>query len=181
MSHSYPDTQLLIDGQWRDAADGRTLEVESPGNRQIFGTIPRGGREDVDTAAKALHFICFVVLAAAALAATSPTSRVPLALLAALTWILFNPYQLVNLYRLNDNNVNVPAIVIAWVLVQPSGRQPIVGTSAAAALVGALASVRPNVITLLPAIVFAAWAIMKLIEIVFGISILGGLTIPSFQ
>ena len=31
------------------------------------------------------------------------------------------------------------------------------------------------------AIVFAAWAIMKLIEIVFGISILGGLTIPSFQ
>ncbi|MBU1129974.1 pilin [Patescibacteria group bacterium] len=31
------------------------------------------------------------------------------------------------------------------------------------------------------AIVFAAWAIMKLIEILFGINILGGLSIPSFQ
>ncbi|MBU1088422.1 pilin [Patescibacteria group bacterium] len=31
------------------------------------------------------------------------------------------------------------------------------------------------------AIVFAAWAIMKLIEILFGISILGGLTIPTFN
>ena len=24
---TYPDTQLLIDGQWRDALDGRTLAV----------------------------------------------------------------------------------------------------------------------------------------------------------
>ena len=31
------------------------------------------------------------------------------------------------------------------------------------------------------AIVFAAWAIMKLIGTVFGIDILGNLTIPSFQ
>lgn len=31
------------------------------------------------------------------------------------------------------------------------------------------------------AIVFAAWAIMKLIGTVFGIDILGGLAIPSFQ
>ena len=31
------------------------------------------------------------------------------------------------------------------------------------------------------AIVFAAWAIMKLIEVIFGINILGGLKIPSFQ
>jgi len=31
------------------------------------------------------------------------------------------------------------------------------------------------------AIVFAAWAIMKLIGTVFGITILGDLTIPSFQ
>ena len=30
------------------------------------------------------------------------------------------------------------------------------------------------------AIVFAAWAIMKLIEIVFGVSILDGITIPKF-
>lgn len=31
------------------------------------------------------------------------------------------------------------------------------------------------------AIVFAAFAIMKLIEIVFGISLLGGITIPTFN
>lgn len=31
------------------------------------------------------------------------------------------------------------------------------------------------------AIVFAAWAIMKLIQVIFGIDILGGLTIESFQ
>ena len=31
------------------------------------------------------------------------------------------------------------------------------------------------------AIVFAAWAIMKLIGTIFGIDILGGLSIPSFQ
>jgi len=31
------------------------------------------------------------------------------------------------------------------------------------------------------AIVFAAWAIMKLIGTVFGIDILGGLSVPSFQ
>lgn len=31
------------------------------------------------------------------------------------------------------------------------------------------------------AIVFAAWAIIKLIQIVFGIDIIGGLTIKSFQ
>ena len=31
------------------------------------------------------------------------------------------------------------------------------------------------------AIVFAAWAIMKLIGTLFGIDILGGLSIPSFQ
>jgi len=31
------------------------------------------------------------------------------------------------------------------------------------------------------AIIFAAWAIMKLIGTVFGITILGDLTIPSFQ
>jgi len=31
------------------------------------------------------------------------------------------------------------------------------------------------------AIVFAAWAIMKLIQTIFGITILGDLTIPKFQ
>src|SRR3990170_2443232 len=45
--------QMLIDGSWVDSISGKELNVESPGNRQIIATIPRGGAEDVDRAVKA--------------------------------------------------------------------------------------------------------------------------------
>ncbi|MBV6756706.1 aldehyde dehydrogenase family protein [Rhodococcus opacus] len=45
--------QMLIDGEWRDAANGQTLEVESPGTRTIVGAIARGGAADVDSAVQA--------------------------------------------------------------------------------------------------------------------------------
>jgi acyl-CoA reductase-like NAD-dependent aldehyde dehydrogenase len=45
--------RMLIGGEWVDSADGRTIEVESPGNRTIVGVVPRGGAEDVDRAVKA--------------------------------------------------------------------------------------------------------------------------------
>jgi betaine-aldehyde dehydrogenase len=45
--------RMLIGGEWVDSADGRTIEVESPGNRSIVGVVPRGGAEDVDRAVKA--------------------------------------------------------------------------------------------------------------------------------
>ncbi|TMJ77130.1 MAG: betaine-aldehyde dehydrogenase, partial [Alphaproteobacteria bacterium] len=41
-------TQMLIDGSWADSASGKEISVESPGNRQIIASIPRGNAEDVD-------------------------------------------------------------------------------------------------------------------------------------
>jgi betaine-aldehyde dehydrogenase len=45
--------QMLIDGGWADSACGREIPVESPGNRQIIATVPRGGAEDIDRAVQA--------------------------------------------------------------------------------------------------------------------------------
>ncbi|MGI9523405.1 MAG: aldehyde dehydrogenase family protein [Hyphomicrobiaceae bacterium] len=45
--------KMLINGEWLLAADGRELPVESPGTRSIIGSIPRGGVEDIDRAARA--------------------------------------------------------------------------------------------------------------------------------
>src|SRR5262245_2879295 len=58
MSKTKPDSaakraQMLIDGEWTDSACGREISVESPGNRQVIATIPRGGAEDVDRAVAA--------------------------------------------------------------------------------------------------------------------------------
>src|SRR3989337_1775260 len=45
--------QMLIDGSWVDSISGKEISVESPGNRQIIASIPRGGAEDVDRAVQA--------------------------------------------------------------------------------------------------------------------------------
>jgi acyl-CoA reductase-like NAD-dependent aldehyde dehydrogenase len=45
--------KMLIGGEWADSADGRTIPVESPGNRSRIGEVPRGGAADVDRAVKA--------------------------------------------------------------------------------------------------------------------------------
>ncbi len=39
-------TGLLINGQWRDAAGGRTLEVHDPATGKVLATIADGGSED---------------------------------------------------------------------------------------------------------------------------------------
>ncbi|MFT4081215.1 MAG: aldehyde dehydrogenase family protein [Nocardioides sp.] len=44
---------MLIGGEWREAVDGRVLPVEAPGDRTVFGEIPRGGARDVDAAVEA--------------------------------------------------------------------------------------------------------------------------------
>ena len=36
---TYPDTRLLIDGQWRDALDGRTLGVLNPATDGQIGRV----------------------------------------------------------------------------------------------------------------------------------------------
>ena len=50
MSHSYPDTQLLIDGQWQDAASGKTIPVHNPATGEVIGQLAHAGKEDLDRA-----------------------------------------------------------------------------------------------------------------------------------
>lgn len=47
---AYPDTQLFINGAWRDAADGRTLAVRNPATGQEIGRVAHAGRADLDLA-----------------------------------------------------------------------------------------------------------------------------------
>lgn len=47
---TYPHTQLLINGQWRDAADGRTLAVHNPATGVEIGRVAHAGRADLDLA-----------------------------------------------------------------------------------------------------------------------------------
>ena len=45
--------RMLIGGEWVETADGRTIEIESPGNFSVIGSVPRGGAVDVDRAVRA--------------------------------------------------------------------------------------------------------------------------------
>ena len=47
---AYPHTELLIDGQWRPAADGRTLPVFNPATGEEIGRVAHAGRADLDAA-----------------------------------------------------------------------------------------------------------------------------------
>src|SRR5688572_25193827 len=49
-SPAYPSTQLLIDGQWCDAADGRTLAVFNPATGAEIGRVAHAGHADLDRA-----------------------------------------------------------------------------------------------------------------------------------
>lgn len=50
---SYPNTQLFINGQWLDAADGRTLAVFNPATGIEIGRVARAGTADLDKALEA--------------------------------------------------------------------------------------------------------------------------------
>jgi len=45
--------QLLIDGQWVDAASGDTIPVEDPATETVIGEVALGGAEDIDRAVAA--------------------------------------------------------------------------------------------------------------------------------
>ncbi len=45
--------QLLIGGEWVDAADGGTFETTDPGTNEVLTTVAHGKAEDVDRAVKA--------------------------------------------------------------------------------------------------------------------------------
>ena len=47
---AYLDTQLLIDGVWQDAADGRTLPGLNPATGAEIGRIAHAGPADLDKA-----------------------------------------------------------------------------------------------------------------------------------
>jgi len=47
---TYPRTQLFIDGQWQDAADGRSLAVFNPASGQEIGRVAHAGKPDLDRA-----------------------------------------------------------------------------------------------------------------------------------
>ena len=47
---SYPNTQLFIDGQWQDAADGKSLAVFNPATGKEIGRVAHAGTADLDRA-----------------------------------------------------------------------------------------------------------------------------------
>ena len=47
---TYPDIQLFIGGEWRDAADGRTLAVLNPATGREIGRVAHAGKADLDLA-----------------------------------------------------------------------------------------------------------------------------------
>ncbi|MDE2606576.1 MAG: NAD-dependent succinate-semialdehyde dehydrogenase [Burkholderiales bacterium] len=47
---TYPNTQLFINGQWQDAADGRTFPVFNPATGQEIGRVAQASKADLDLA-----------------------------------------------------------------------------------------------------------------------------------
>lgn len=47
---TYPDTQLFIEGQWRDAIDARTIAVINPATGQEIGRVAHASHADLDVA-----------------------------------------------------------------------------------------------------------------------------------
>ncbi|MGP7998779.1 MAG: aldehyde dehydrogenase family protein, partial [Streptosporangiaceae bacterium] len=45
--------QLFIDGQWVDAASGRTFETPNPATGETLARVAEGGAEDIDRAVRA--------------------------------------------------------------------------------------------------------------------------------
>ena len=50
MTDRYPDTRLLIDNQWVDAANGKTLDVLNPATGQPIGKVACASTVDLDRA-----------------------------------------------------------------------------------------------------------------------------------
>ena len=140
-------------------AGGATSTFTPLGYPWLISLIPAAS---VDAAARALHFGCYLALAAIVYAWLMAGRRAMPAFVAAAAgaWILFNPYILVNLSRWNDNSVTVPGMLALFMLLRFHPGLQTSGWPAAAiagALVALLTFVRPNALTLLPVVWFAAW------------------------
>jgi succinate-semialdehyde dehydrogenase/glutarate-semialdehyde dehydrogenase len=53
MAKMYENFGLFIDGEWRQARSGRTIDVIDPATEERLGVIPHAGAEDLDAALKA--------------------------------------------------------------------------------------------------------------------------------
>ncbi|MGQ5718574.1 NAD-dependent succinate-semialdehyde dehydrogenase [Hyphomicrobiales bacterium] len=49
----YPDTQLLINGEWRNAQNGRTIDVLNPATGEVIGKVAHAEKVDLDAALSA--------------------------------------------------------------------------------------------------------------------------------
>jgi betaine-aldehyde dehydrogenase len=52
MSEKVIDHKMIINGDFVDSVSKQKIEIECPANKQIFATVPRGIKEDVDKAVK---------------------------------------------------------------------------------------------------------------------------------
>lgn len=52
---TYPDTQLLIDGEWRAGAEGKTIAVVDPATGETIGQVAHATRPDLDAALAAVE------------------------------------------------------------------------------------------------------------------------------
>jgi succinate-semialdehyde dehydrogenase/glutarate-semialdehyde dehydrogenase len=50
---SYENTQLFVDGNWRDSADGARIEVMNPATGQVIGHVASAARADLEHAVEA--------------------------------------------------------------------------------------------------------------------------------
>jgi succinate-semialdehyde dehydrogenase/glutarate-semialdehyde dehydrogenase len=51
--HTYPDVKLFINGEWRDAIAGETIEVTDPATDEVIGKIAHARKADLDLALEA--------------------------------------------------------------------------------------------------------------------------------
>jgi acyl-CoA reductase-like NAD-dependent aldehyde dehydrogenase len=49
------DHKMFIGGRWVDSSDGKTMEIRSPFNKELLGTVPMATKEDVEAAVGAAH------------------------------------------------------------------------------------------------------------------------------
>lgn len=52
MTTAYPDTRLLINNEWSDAADGKTIDVLNPATGKPIGKVAHATKKDMDRALK---------------------------------------------------------------------------------------------------------------------------------
>ncbi len=53
MTTSYPDTRLLINNEWCDASDGKTIDVVNPATGKTIGKVAHATKKDMDRALQA--------------------------------------------------------------------------------------------------------------------------------